>query len=122
MAKRKRAKKSSSSIGDLFQDLPPTRSLNSEVPRYYRLHQQSSVAELECLIADEAKFKVQTAPLIVGVDEAGRGPWAGPVVAAAVILPASFGLKQVSIEDPFYLLINDIFSEMIMSTFSTNND
>ena len=26
---------------------------------------------------------------VAGVDEAGRGPWAGPVVAAAVILPAS---------------------------------
>ena len=26
--------------------------------------------------------------LIAGVDEAGRGPWAGPVVAAAVIFPA----------------------------------
>ena len=25
-----------------------------------------------------------------GVDEAGRGPWAGPVVAAAVILPENF--------------------------------
>lgn len=25
--------------------------------------------------------------MIVGVDEAGRGPWAGPVVAAAVVLP-----------------------------------
>lgn len=25
-------------------------------------------------------------PLIIGVDEAGRGPWAGPVTAAAVIL------------------------------------
>jgi ribonuclease HII len=24
---------------------------------------------------------------VVGVDEAGRGPWAGPIVAAAVILP-----------------------------------
>ncbi|MEQ1619644.1 MAG: hypothetical protein ABL883_15015, partial [Terricaulis sp.] len=24
---------------------------------------------------------------ICGIDEAGRGPWAGPVVAAAVILP-----------------------------------
>ena len=24
---------------------------------------------------------------VAGVDEAGRGPWAGPVVAAAVILP-----------------------------------
>lgn len=27
-----------------------------------------------------------TAPLLCGVDEAGRGPWAGPVTAAAVIL------------------------------------
>jgi len=27
-------------------------------------------------------------PPVAGVDEAGRGPWAGPVVAAAIILPA----------------------------------
>jgi len=26
--------------------------------------------------------------LVAGLDEAGRGPWAGPVVAAAVILDA----------------------------------
>ncbi|MCH2037588.1 MAG: hypothetical protein MK137_03235, partial [Rickettsiales bacterium] len=25
-------------------------------------------------------------PIIAGVDEAGRGPWSGPVVSAAVIL------------------------------------
>jgi ribonuclease HII len=31
---------------------------------------------------------------VAGIDEAGRGPWAGPVVAAAVILPRSFS-------DPF---------------------
>lgn len=31
--------------------------------------------------------------VIAGVDEAGRGPWAGPVVAAAVILPAGFELE-----------------------------
>lgn len=30
---------------------------------------------------------------VAGVDEAGRGPLAGPVVVAAVILPASHGLK-----------------------------
>jgi len=28
--------------------------------------------------------------IIAGVDEAGRGPLAGPVVAAAVILPEEF--------------------------------
>ncbi|WP_379922133.1 ribonuclease HII [Erythrobacter sp. R86502] len=31
-------------------------------------------------------FTVTNAPLIIGVDEAGRGPLAGPVVAAAVVL------------------------------------
>jgi ribonuclease HII len=30
---------------------------------------------------------------IAGVDEAGRGCWAGPVVAAAVILPTSYNWK-----------------------------
>jgi len=34
--------------------------------------------------------------LIAGVDEAGRGPLAGPVVAAAVILPASFELPGLT--------------------------
>merc|ERR1711862_1012878 len=33
--------------------------------------------------------------LIVGVDEAGRGPWAGPVVAAAVaVKPGATGLEE----------------------------
>ena len=32
----------------------------------------------------------ETLGLDCGVDEAGRGPWAGPVVAAAVILPKNF--------------------------------
>lgn len=33
---------------------------------------------------------------IAGVDEAGRGPLAGPVVAAAVILPKDFDLFEVN--------------------------
>jgi len=33
----------------------------------------------------------QGVTLVAGVDEAGRGPLAGPVVAAAVILPAAWG-------------------------------
>lgn len=39
--------------------------------------------------AYEAKYLEQGFSLIAGVDEAGRGPWAGPVVAAAVILDES---------------------------------
>jgi ribonuclease HII len=41
------------------------------------------------LFADpEAFWRFQGLDFIAGVDEAGRGPLAGPVVAAAVILPA----------------------------------
>jgi ribonuclease HII len=32
---------------------------------------------------------------VAGVDEAGRGAWAGPVVAAAVILPERRGLRRL---------------------------
>ena len=45
----------------------------------------------------EAYWRLQGLPLIAGVDEVGRGPLAGPVVAAAVIIPpdAAFpGLKD----------------------------
>ncbi|PMP88215.1 MAG: ribonuclease HII, partial [Desulfurella sp.] len=30
--------------------------------------------------------------LIAGVDEAGRGPWAGPIVSAVCILPKKLNL------------------------------
>ncbi len=52
--------------------------------------------------AEHAMAQLYSQP-ITGVDEAGRGPWAGPVVAAAVVLdhdaPPPFGLndsKQLS--------------------------
>ena len=32
---------------------------------------------------------------MAGVDEAGRGPLAGPVVAAAVVLPPGFGRPEI---------------------------
>ncbi|MEM6422412.1 MAG: ribonuclease HII, partial [Pseudomonadota bacterium] len=33
---------------------------------------------------------------VAGVDEVGRGPWAGPLVAAAVILPANISLPGLA--------------------------
>lgn len=34
--------------------------------------------------------------VIAGVDEAGRGAWAGPVVAAAVVLPSDFSVRGIN--------------------------
>ena len=42
---------------------------------------------LEKMLAYETELYAQGIDLIAGVDEVGRGPLAGPVVAAAVILP-----------------------------------
>ena len=42
---------------------------------------------LDSLFYFEKKFRAET-PVICGIDEVGRGPFAGPVVAGAVILPA----------------------------------
>ena len=50
----------------------------------------------------EAEFRVQGYHLIAGVDEAGRGPLAGPVAAAAVILP-----PELTGDEPWLAAIDD---------------
>lgn len=63
----------------------------------------------------ERKLRAEGFQMIAGIDEAGRGPLAGPVVAGAVILPESFYLpglndsKQLSDakKDHFFEVINE---------------
>jgi ribonuclease HII len=43
-------------------------------------------------LAWENKLRARGHTVVAGIDEVGRGPWAGPLVAAAVILPARFRL------------------------------
>jgi ribonuclease HII len=45
---------------------------------------------MACDLAHEDDLRARGLHLVAGVDEAGRGPLAGPVVAAAVILPEGF--------------------------------
>jgi len=71
--------------------------------------------ELSTLFFEE-QARARGYQAVAGVDEAGRGPLAGPVVAAAVILPAGFALagltdsKQLSEQqrNRFYPQIRDL--------------
>src|SRR5699024_2570437 len=52
--------------------------------------------------------------LIAGVDEAGRGPLAGPVVAAAVILPKDFFLPGLNDSKTLSTETRELFYEQII--------
>lgn len=56
---------------------------------------------LEKMLAYEKELYTQGIHLIAGVDEVGRGPLAGPVVAAAVILPENCKIPGLMIVRKF---------------------
>lgn len=51
--------------------------------------------------------------LIAGVDEAGRGPLVGPVVAAAVILPKNYVLEGLKTLNSFQRKKESILSYIL---------
>lgn len=51
---------------------------------------------MACDLAREHALRARGFFLVAGLDEAGRGPLAGPVMAAAVILPAGFTLDGLT--------------------------
>lgn len=53
------------------------------------------ILRLEEMKRTEAELYEKGIKVIAGMDEAGRGPLAGPVVAAAVILPPDFNIPGV---------------------------
>ncbi|MFD1862457.1 ribonuclease HII [Planococcus chinensis] len=67
----------------------PRKSVQALVASWRRKkeQQQKLLLDLETKLAFDRSFKEEAGDLVCGIDEAGRGPLAGPVVTAAVILP-----------------------------------
>jgi ribonuclease HII len=76
----------------------PRRGVSCLLARHQRRQQQhdKECVRLEQLLTFEKKLWSQNKALVAGVDEVGAGPLAGPVVAAAVILPVSYTLCGVN--------------------------
>lgn len=51
---------------------------------------------VDALLNFDQGLRGPTSTVVAGVDEAGRGCWAGPVVAAAVILPADWAPPELT--------------------------
>ena len=57
---------------------------------------KAEISRLKKLLFYEEKARLQGFQQIAGVDEVGRGPLAGPVVAACCILPANYLLENLN--------------------------
>ncbi|WP_159560044.1 ribonuclease HII [Streptococcus halichoeri] len=57
---------------------------------------QAEAARLELMLRHERALYQQGVEWIAGIDEVGRGPLAGPVVAAAVILPKDCSIQGLN--------------------------
>ena len=57
---------------------------------------EKEAARLELLKEKENELRKRGFNSICGIDEAGRGPLAGPVVVASVIMPAESNIEGVN--------------------------
>ncbi len=62
----------------------------------------------------ELHFSQRHHGLVAGIDEAGRGPWAGPVVAGAVILPEDHGIEGLNDSKKLSAKKRDMLYEQII--------
>lgn len=71
-------------------------------------------AEARTMLEFESLARKQGFRTVAGVDEAGRGPLAGPVVAAAVLLPEGHAIPGVTDSKRLTALQRDQFYDRIM--------
>ena len=73
-------------------------SVDKLLQKYYKLQEKhnNEIERLQNMLIYEKQAIAEGFSCIAGVDEAGRGPLAGPVVAAAVILPKGILIEGVN--------------------------
>lgn len=104
MATIKEIKEALTTITDLesslFEELgkDPRAGVQKEIQKRKREIQAEleEINRLETMLRYEKELYAEGINLIAGVDEVGRGPLAGPVVAAAVILPKDCKIKGLN--------------------------
>jgi ribonuclease HII len=77
---------------------------------------EGSEIKLERLLRRERRLWAEGWDYVAGVDEAGLGPLAGPVVAAAVIFPAGCGLEGVDDSKKLTARRRELLAEEIKSS------
>lgn len=91
------------------------KGVQTLIKRYEKQQEKQKALELKFLnmTAYENRARENGYQLIAGVDEAGRGPLAGPLVVASVILPTDF--KLIGLDDSKKLseVQKDTFFEII---------
>jgi ribonuclease HII len=71
----------------LFGDAPGERDQRAKAPAKPTTRRVGRVTKVQRWSGIERALRGEFGPLVAGVDEVGRGPLAGPVVACAVIMP-----------------------------------
>ena len=93
------------------------KGVQQVLARYLKKQEQQRLVHEKFLEMNhyEAKLRRQGYQFIVGIDEVGRGPLAGPVVAAAVILPEDFYVLGIDDSKKLSEAKREVFFEEITS-------
>ncbi|WP_243386836.1 ribonuclease HII [Bacillus kexueae] len=92
------------------------KTVQQLVKKWFNQHEREEELkkEFERMCTYEKALRKEGIRYIAGVDEVGRGPLAGPVVACAVILPQSFYLPGLTDSKKLTEEKRDYFYEIIM--------
>ena len=92
------------------------KGVQQAITQWYRQQEQRKQERLnyEQMLIEEQKLMEQGVDYIAGIDEVGRGPLAGPVVAAAVVLPKDLELIGINDSKKLSKMKREYFYKEIM--------